>query len=284
MGRELKRVRMDFNWPIGKIWHGYINPYYKKHATECPHCEGSGSSPEVKHMEDQWWGYVPFDPAEKGSIPYTIFHPSVRAFAERNVSRTPEFYGHGEMAIQREAQRLCDEAFNKGWKNHLSQDDVNAIWADRGFEHTHDYCHKEKRWKPKEGATCPTAKEINDHYILDWRTPNAWPAMKALAKKNGWRLTCRHCKDGTIWDSPEGHKLYRRWKKFDPPKGPGYQLWGTTNEGEPLSPVFATLEELCEWAEVNETTFADNRASKQHWMDMLSDGLVFHQEGNMVFV
>ena len=32
-----------------------------------------------------------------------------------------------------------------------------------------------------------------------------------------------------------------------PPKGEGFQLWETTTEGSPVSPVFETLDELCEW-------------------------------------
>lgn len=27
MGREIKRVALDFNWPIDTIWEGYINKY-----------------------------------------------------------------------------------------------------------------------------------------------------------------------------------------------------------------------------------------------------------------
>lgn len=31
-----------------------------------------------------------------------------------------------------------------------------------------------------------------------------------------------------------------KYFKFDPPEGEGWQLWGTTTEGEPRSPVFRT--------------------------------------------
>ncbi len=57
MGRELKRVRLDFNWPIGKIWHGYINPFYK-HSKKCVACDGRGSSPETRLLESMWYGKV----------------------------------------------------------------------------------------------------------------------------------------------------------------------------------------------------------------------------------
>jgi hypothetical protein len=32
MGRELRRVPLDFDWPLHKVWDGFINPHYKS----CP--------------------------------------------------------------------------------------------------------------------------------------------------------------------------------------------------------------------------------------------------------
>lgn len=40
MSRELKRVPLDFEWPMNKPWEGYINPHYKK----CDACDGNGST------------------------------------------------------------------------------------------------------------------------------------------------------------------------------------------------------------------------------------------------
>lgn len=41
MGREIKRVPINFNWPLNKVWEGFINPHYVK----CPDCI-AGYSPE----------------------------------------------------------------------------------------------------------------------------------------------------------------------------------------------------------------------------------------------
>jgi hypothetical protein len=35
MSRNLKRVPLDFSWPLNKNWEGYLNPHYRK----CPACE-----------------------------------------------------------------------------------------------------------------------------------------------------------------------------------------------------------------------------------------------------
>jgi hypothetical protein len=42
---------MDFNWPLGKIWKGYVNPYQGK---MCPMCKGHGSN-EATHLLDEDW-------------------------------------------------------------------------------------------------------------------------------------------------------------------------------------------------------------------------------------
>ena len=56
------------------------------------------------------------------------------------------------------------------------------------------------------------------------------------------------------------------WKKYfkvDPPEDEGWQLWETTTEGFPVSPVFKTLEVLAKWCEENATVFADIKAKKR---------------------
>ena len=47
MGRKLRRVPLDFDWPINKTWEGYVNPHYKK----CPDCN-NGSTTARQRLED----------------------------------------------------------------------------------------------------------------------------------------------------------------------------------------------------------------------------------------
>src|SRR5688500_12984835 len=61
----------------------------------------------------------------------------------------------------------------------------------------------------------------------------------------------------------------QRWQATEPPAGPGFQLWETTSEGSPVSPVFTTLDRLCTWAATHATTFGDARATKDQWKKML---------------
>ena len=85
-------------------------------------------------------------------------------------------------------------------------------------------------------------------------------------------------------DCPAFEKHFNITPTIEPPKGEGYQLWETTSEGSPSSPVFATLDELCKWCETNATTFADNKATKEEWKKMLDDNFVYHQQGNVIFI
>ena len=48
--------------------------------------------------------------------------------------------------------------------------------------------------------------------------------------------------------------------------------------------MFETLDALCEWAAENATTFGPFKASAENWREMLSDGIVYHQEGNNIFI
>lgn len=47
MGREIKRVALDWKWPLDKVWEGYVNPHYKK----CADCDGLGSTASAKALE-----------------------------------------------------------------------------------------------------------------------------------------------------------------------------------------------------------------------------------------
>lgn len=69
----------------------------------------------------------------------------------------------------------------------------------------------------------------------------------------------------------------------EPPTGDGFQLWETTSEGSPITPVFATLDELCAYAAEHCTTFADFKTTAAQWREMLEANFVRHSEGMFTF-
>ena len=61
--------------------------------------------------------------------------------------------------------------------------------------------------------------------------------------------------------------------KIHPPKGEGWQMWETTSEGSPISPVFATPEELARWlADSGASAFGDMTATREQWLSTIREG------------
>lgn len=272
MGRELKRVPLSFNWPLSKTWGGFLNPFGGL-SESCPVCGGSGYSPEAKLLEDQWYGYAPFKPEDRGSRPWTPEDAPVHAFAERNCSRTPDFYGNKEADIQREAQRLCN-LFNGNWCYHLNADDVAALVKEGRLHNFTSVFTPDEGWKLKDPPYVPTPEEVNAESIggMGHDSINNWVCVKAECDRLGVSSTCSHCKgECSLWPSPEAKQQYENWEREEPPSGEGYQLWETVSEGSPISPVFSTPEELAEWlASPAYGRKVDQGMSKENWLAFIT--------------
>jgi len=91
---------------------------------------------------------------------------------------------------------------------------------------------------------------------------------------------CSESAEYCFWYNPENREKWHR----EIPTGDGYQLWETSTEGSSASPVFSTLDELCEWCADNATTFADYTATKEQWREMFTDNFVHHTEGRITFI
>lgn len=337
MSRQLKRVLMSFNWPLKKIWGGYVNPYYKQ-AIECPDCDhghdraGGRLDASAALFYNQWYGIAPFDPVAYGARPLTIDHPGIQAFARRNIEAAPDYYMSSaekraraefrrgvmdgfpdddllyrfstwgkDAAIAREAARLLD-LWRGQWSYHLIQADVDALLAhDRLWDFTRVprdagqafvvavrmALHETNSWLPESNGHHPTADEVNDWSISSrgHDSINSMYCIKARCAREGVPYMCARCEgSGTIWPSPEIEKKCEDWQKEDPPIGDGYQLWEDCSEGSPVSPVFASLEELCAWAAEHATTFAHFKATKEEWREMLDGGIVHAREGNNIYL
>lgn len=274
MGRELKRVPLDFQWPTNEVWEGYLTPD-RLIEPHCPDCK-KGYSPHAEHLFDLWYGHVPFDPASTGSTPLRADTPAVRAFAERNIANAPDFYGTSEDDVRREAQRLAD-LWNGSWSHHLAQEDVDAlVEADRLWDFTRTWS-PETRWQKIEPAVTPTAEQVNEWSLRSFGhdSINASVVIRARCEREGVADLCSRCEGHGSTEAYPGQRAEAdAWERTEPPEGDGYQLWETTSEGSPTSPVFATLDELCEYAAKHCTTFASNTASAEGWRSMLTEGIV----------
>lgn len=199
MGREIKRVPVDFDWPLERIWAGYQNPY----AGECSSCEtcgGSGHNAATKRIEDDWYDFA------------------------------------------RTGRRWCDK---------LEQPEVDAlIAAGRLMDFTHRWIQGDG-WKPIEPAPEVTAEQVNAWASgpgFGHDTINRWICVESRAKRLGVYGSCDACDgQGEQWTSLAAKALAEAWEATEPPEGTGWQVWETVSEGSPVSPVFATAEELIDY-------------------------------------
>lgn len=223
MGREVKRVAMDFRWPLNKTWGGFLNPYYR-HCAQCSACDGSGHNPATKQISDDFYDF-----AETG-------------------------------------RRWCDA---------LTQDEVDTLVAESRLRHWNG---ETRAWEsvPRTAAEVNAANGRGSSMLGDMHHDgiNRWIVIKARAKRLGVYGDCEVCKgDGEIWASPEKKKLAEEWKEEEPPTGDGWQMWETTSEGSPISPVFASPEELSRWlADTGASSFGGMTATYEQWLGMCRAG------------
>lgn len=274
MGRELKRVPLDFDWPINKVWKGFINPYWEQ-SHECPTCRSertgssTGYSPYAQHLYEQWYGYAPFSPP----FPFSRYTPGVMEFATRNVTHAPEYYGGTDARrIEREADRLLG-LWNSQLSHHLNPTDVKAlVKAGRLMDFTHTWT-PEHRWQPKSPPYMPTAKEVNEWSIssgFGHDSINCSVVIRERCKRAEEPEYCAACAgEARLWPSESTKDAYENWQKVEPPEGPGYQIWETVSEGSPISPVFSTPEDLARHMATT-SWGADKGTSVEQWLAFIN--------------
>lgn len=251
MSREVRRVPLDFDAPVGETWAPLLMPPELR-PLPCPECASDGGSgvglaPYARGLYAQWWGHAPFTPESNGSVPHGPDHPAVRAFAERNVEQAPGFYGRGEIAVRREAGRLA-RLWDAQWGHHLSQADVDLLLAEGELRDL------TRRWDPEKRQSVPidpppalTADEVNSWSLTGFGLSStaAYVLIRARCAARGEPVTCATCEgEGTAWRTPEHKATYEAWEPAEVPTGEGWQLWQTVSEGGPVTPVFPTAAEL----------------------------------------
>ena len=259
MGRELRRTPIGFGWPLNETWKGYLTPEWLV-PPHCGDCEGSGNSPRYLELEALWYGNDSgFSPEDTGSTCHGPKHPTIMAMATRNVGGNPSYYGTGREAIDREAQRLANH-FDSQWSHHLSGEDVAALIAtgrDYGFN-----------------TRTPTAREFNDaalgnHMALD--SSASWVCIEARLARENEPVECATCRGEGNAETWAGQgEAYESFEGFEPPTGDGWQMWETTSEGSPITPSFATRDELLDYLTAeNVSYFGASSASREGWATVI---------------
>lgn len=286
--RTLKRVPLDFQWPLHKVWKGYINPF--PGPKTCKICNGSGYNPATRQIADyfydlegygiRWrydYGFAP-DGTLTDRPPWRIIGWT-RAWHNRITQDEVEaLVAHG---------RLMDFTHllgDDGWK--LKKWDTKGFWCPKCHEavpqlspeHHTGYCTKcNRKMNLLEGNDIrlhtPSADKVNSWEdrggIGGHDGINRWILIEARAKRLGAFGKCPKCKGRGETKLPRKmKKRYKKWKEYEPPTGKGYQLWETTTEGSPISPVFANAEKLAKWSVKNATIFGNEKTSYENWLTM----------------
>jgi hypothetical protein len=158
--------------------------------------------------------------------------------------------------------------YNSQRCNHLNDSEVAALIADNRLEEL-------TRTVEEKGCVTkiiPTAREVNIWSLtgIGHNSINQYICIKAECKRLGVMLKCAVCNgDGEVWPSAEAKSLYDNWERIDPPSGDAYQVWETVSEGSPISPPFATPEELAKY--MSNTCFgADEGTSYETWLKWIN--------------
>lgn len=266
MGRELRRVPLDFDWPLKKVWKGYLNPHHKACPNDNVGCwfgsTGAGKWLDAVSRFLALLGEQAADEPRSEQLRargQTFPHPYLENFAQ-----APRFdIPHDILSAARSEE-------DRGGRP-ASQ----SIWA-----YAQTYPLKLVPFTPALADFVSGLSGVRPEGGMG-AGDSSWKIRKKLLEVAGMPEdfgTCPVCKGEAL--DPTVREAYEAWKAEEPPTGEGYQLWETTSEGSPASPVFATLEVLCAWCEDGATVFGRSKATKEEWLRMLkADFVALVQEG-----
>jgi hypothetical protein len=265
MGREVHRVPLDFNWPMHKKWEGYVNPYYDK-MMPCAACGGTGYNKVGKFLSDSWYRHMAQE------MFGAFFGDNIlSAWSRPQLERagwSSSVCDNIEMAQRFEFTTLTH------WSDKLVQEEIDTLVEEGRLHDLTSTWSAEDGWQRKEDIPNPTPDEVAvwgsrgfGHDAI-----NQHICVEARAKRFGITdLTCKECNgSGEYWSNPEDKVAAEAWERSDPPEGEGWQMWETTSEGSPVSPVFAAPEELARWlADTEASTFGSMTADYETWLKMI---------------
>lgn len=197
MSREVRRVSLDFDWPLDQVWGGYLMPE-ELHASPCPACSNGFTA--AREWLDTLVGLLMMLPDET---------PERRNVKDMRGGRMHPYL-----------ERLENRPYSR------PSADITELTG---------------------GLAGRAPRATWGHDATDRWAANAKVIEAAGLDPESWGL-CPTCAGTACLESYEGqHAAAEAWKPVEPPSGDGWQLWETVTEGSPISPVFATADELAVW-------------------------------------
>lgn len=217
MSREVRRVPLDFDWPLDKVWGGYKMPS-ELHGKPCPDCVHGGGDPTGYSLEAYAIAET-FYPTGPGRYAELLAWYDKLGQAEVDM-----LVKKGRLRRLQRREPTADNPRDREWVTvPRTATEVNAA---------------NRRPSPRTAQSEHLEHDgINHMYLIEFR-----------CKRLGIPTACTTCNGHCTVESYPGQRAdAKAWKPTKPPKGNGWQLWETTSEGSPISPVFPTTDALAEW-------------------------------------
>ncbi len=256
MGREVKRVPVDFDWPTNEVWQGFLRPNDLE-GVPCLACNASGQT----HFG--WWmqnvmhlvAMLATDVHEQAA--QRPMHPWLQEFSR----------AHGHFEYLHDGEWTSAEALHRGGMRpgQAFREMSSRFVVDRPGEdalkffhgilrshYAHRFAQDDEYAKYYNPDTLPPVEQVGGsigHSSGGSGSGNIQSALlDVLASASGVDFVCPECNGEGATEAYEGQFAARdAWEPSDPPTGEGWQLWETVSEGSPVSPVFPDAEGLAQW-------------------------------------
>lgn len=243
MGREIRRVPLDFDWPLNERWKGFLNPLGKP----CPEDQKTCFNGETAGA--RWLDAIlrvlvvaaddALDGGRRKERGGNFPHPYLVDLATAPTYEVPRT-GNREVDMREWARRARDRA------NFVVPPTKELVDLVSGFDKPSSFGFPSFMGGL---AAYGMRKTLLKEAKLD---PETWGV-------------CQVCKGKSM--DPSVVEAYDAWEPTPPPEGEGWQLWETVSEGSPISPVLPTREAFIEYLMTKGSTRSAAEAfTKQGWV------------------
>lgn len=260
MGREIRRVPVDFDWPLNKIWKGFTPPA-ELGGEPCLACNASGQTHFGRWLEG--FTYVmamlasDVHEQERGRD----MHPWLTEFARSDGHYEYLYEGVWTHSVQLDRSEIDHDTLwqmpsryvvDRPGKDALEffHGIVKTAYAQRqaaGDEYAHLYDPEDVPSPEQIASSMGSASGHTGHGDVAY----ALMMVLANAAKTGGveaDFKCPACDGHGETEKYAGQRAGREaWEDYEPPEGEGWQMWETVSEGSPVTPVFPTAEALARW-------------------------------------
>ncbi len=233
MGREVKRVPLDFDHPMDVTWPGFLMPESLDERA-CMVCRDSdGLTVEARAIADTFYAHKIDSP------------------------RASELAWSDKIG-QAEVDNLLAEGRLTTLVKRTPTEDNPRDWEWAALPRTAVDVNAEQRRGGLGGHDA-----INRWILIRFRCERLGIKMECSAC-NG---------HGHVEVYPGQRAEAEAWERTEPPTGDGWQMWQTVGEGSPISPVFATPEGLAEWLGANgNARWRTGENTAEQWLKMILAG------------